>query len=222
MSSNPAIPVKSQPEHNFDRKHAGMYKLNNTPGPLQERGLCAPLASQGSTFSRKDADRAQPSQAGIYPAQPPTSAKTVYALFELIETWDEKATKRVGRSPRRYVEKVIRVAKDTLFEQEVKKRLAKHFVSEEAFAETMAQTSRSHTSTVAGHMPLWRTHHIALSMGFEVVNDTFDTLMQQDPYYQRTTILKERLFNHLFASELLQPDKQEIPFWTKRGGDDCL
>jgi hypothetical protein len=105
-------------------------------------------------------------------------------LSELIETWDEKETKRVGRSFRRHVEKVIRVTKDTPFEQELKKRLAQLFVSEEAFAETMAQTSRSHTYKVAEHIPLWRTHHIALTMGFEVVNDTFGTLMQQDPYYQ--------------------------------------
>lgn len=195
-----------------------MYKLNDMPGPLQERGLCAPLASQGSILSRKDADRAQPNQSGIYPDQLQTSAKTVSDLFDPIETWDDKEAKRVGRSLRRHVERVIRFAKDMPFEQALKKRLAKLLVSEGAFAETMAQTSKSHTSKVAEHIPLWRPHHIALTMGFEVVNDTFGTLMQQDPYYQRTTILKERLFIHLFASELLQPDTQEITFWTKQGG----
>jgi hypothetical protein len=212
------ISVRSQPEHNLDKKQAGMYNLNDMPGLVQERGLCAPLASQGSTLSSKDADRAKPNQSGIHPDQLHTSAQTVSDLFETIETWDEKETKRVGRSLRRHVEKVIRLAKDTPFEQEVKKRLGKLLASEGAFAETMAQTSRSHAYTVAEHLPLWRTHQIALTMGFEVVNDTFGTLMQQDPYYQRTTILKERLFIHLFASELHQPDKQEITFWTKQGG----
>jgi hypothetical protein len=195
-----------------------MYNLNDMPGPLQERGLFVPLASQGSTLSRRDAAQAKPHQSGIHPDQQQTSGKTVSDIFDPIETWDEKETKRVGRSLRRHVEKVIHLAKDTPFEQELKKRLAKLLVTEGAFAETMAQTSKSHTSTVAEHIPLWRIHHIALTMGFEVVNDTFGTLMQQDPYYQRTTILKERLFIPLFASELHQPDKQEITFWTKQGG----
>jgi hypothetical protein len=218
MSNKPAIPVRSQPEHNFDRKQAGMYNFNDMPGPLQERGLCAPLASQGSTLSRKDADRAKSNQSGIHPDQLHTSAKTVSDFFEPIETWDDKETKRVGRSLRKHVERVIRCAKDTPFEQEVKKRLGKLLASEGAFAEKIAQTRRSHTYTVAEHIPLWRTHHIALTMGFDVVNDTFGTLMQQDPYYQRTTVLKERVFIPLFASELHQPDKQHIIFWTKQGG----
>ena len=195
-----------------------MYKLNDMPAALQERGLCAPLASQSSTLSRKDADRAQASRSGIYPDELHTSAKTVSDLFEPMETWDEKETKSVGRSLIRHVEKVICRAKDTSFEQAVTKRLAKLFVSEEAFAETMAQTRRSQTSKIAEHIPLWRTHHIALTMGFAVVSDTFGTLMQQDPYYQRTTRVKERLFIHLFTSELLQPDKHELTFWTKQGG----
>ncbi|SRR5438132_7676366 len=121
MSSQPAILVRSQPEHNFDKKQAGMYNLNAMPGPLQERGLCTPLASQGGTLSRKDADRAKPNQSGIHADQQQTSAKTVSDMFEPIETWDEKETKRVGRSLRRHVEKVIRLAKDTPFEQEVVK-----------------------------------------------------------------------------------------------------
>ena len=195
-----------------------MYKLNDMPGPLQERGLCAPLASQGSTLSRNDADRAKPNQSGIHPDQQQTSAKTVSDLFAPIETWDEKETKRVGRSLRRHIERVIRLAKDTPFEQELKKRVGILLASEGAFAEKIAQTSRSHTYTVAEHIPPWRTHHIALTMGFEVVNDTFGTLMQQDPYYQITTVLKERVFIRLFASELHQPDKQEITFWMKQGG----
>ncbi len=131
MSSQPAILVRSQPEHNFDKKQAGMYNLNDMPGPLQERGLFAPLASQGSTLSRKDADRAKPNQAGIHPDQQQTSVKTVSDMFEPIETWDDKETKRVGRSLRRHV---------------------------------------------------------------------------------------ERVFIHLFGSELNQPDKQDIIFWMKQGG----
>jgi hypothetical protein len=210
--------VRSQPEHNLDKKQAGMYNLNDMPGLVRERGLCAPLASQGSTLSSKDAERAKPNQSAIHPEQQQTSAKTVSDLFDPIETWDDKATKRVGRSLRRHVEKVIRCAKDTPFEQEVTKRLGKLLASEGAFAETIAQTRRSHTYTVAEHIPLWRTHQIALTMGFEVVNDTFGTLMQQDPYYQISTVLKERVFIHLFASELHQPDKQEITFWMKQGG----
>jgi hypothetical protein len=153
-----------------------------------------------------------------YPDQQQTSAKTIGDLFDPIETWDDKEAKRVGRCLRRHVEKVIRCAKDTPFEQELTKRVGKLLASEGAFAETIAQTSRSQTYKVAEHIPLWRTRHIALTMGFEVVSDTFGTLMHQDPYYQRTTIVKERLFIHLFASELLQPDTQEITFWTKRGG----
>lgn len=195
-----------------------MCNLNDMPGPLEERGLCAPHTSQGSTLPRKDADRAKPNQSEIHPDQLQTSAKTVSDLFEPIETWDDKETKRVGRSLRRHVERVIRFAKDTPFEQELKKRLGILLASEGEFAEIIAQTSRSHTYKVAEHIPLWRTHHIALTMGFEVVNDTFGTFMQQDPYDQRTTILKERLFIHPFASELHQHDKQEITFWTKQGG----
>jgi hypothetical protein len=195
-----------------------MYKLNDMPGPLQERGLCAPLVSQGSTLSRKDADRAKPHQSGIHPDQPQTSAKTISDLFDPIETWDDKETKSVGCSLRRHVEKVIRCAKDTPFEQELTKRVGKLLASEGAFAETIAQTSRSHTYKVAEHIPLWRTHQIALTMGFELVNDTFGTLMQQDPYYQRTTVLKERVFIHLFTSELNQSDTQDIIFWMKQGG----
>ena len=97
-----------------------MYNLNDMPGPLQARALCAPLASQGSTLTRKDAERAKPNQSAIHPDQQQTSAKTVSGMFEPIEIWDEKETKRVGRSLRRHIEKVIRLAKDTPFEQEVK------------------------------------------------------------------------------------------------------
>jgi hypothetical protein len=195
-----------------------MYNLSDMPGPLQERALCAPLASQGSTLSRTDADRAKPHQPGIHPDRQQTSAKIVSALFAPIETWDEKETKRVGRSLRRHIEKVIRLAKDAPFEQELNKQVGKLVASEGAFAETIAQTSRSHTYTVAEHIPPWRSHHIALTMGFEVVNDTFGTLMQQDPYYQISTVLKERVFIRLFASEFNQPDKQDILFWMKQGG----
>jgi hypothetical protein len=147
-----------------------------------------------------------------------TSAKTVSDMFAPIKTWDDKETKRVGRSLRRHIEKVIRFAKDTPFEQEVKKRVGKLLSSKGEFAEKIAQTSRSHTYKVAEHIPLWRTHQIALTMGFEVVNDTFGTLMQQDPYYQISTVLKERVFIHLFASELNQPDKQDRIFWMKQRG----
>ncbi len=195
-----------------------MYNFNEMPGPLQERGILASLASQGSTLSRKDADRAKPNQSGIHPDQQQTSAKTVSDMFEPIETWDDKATKRVGRSLRRHIEKVIRSAKDTSFEQELTKQLGKLLASEGAFAETMAQTRRSHTYKVAEHIPLWRTHQIALTMGFEVVSDTFGTLMRQDPYYQISTVLKERVFIPLFASELHQSDKQDRIFWMKQGG----
>jgi hypothetical protein len=212
------MPVRSQPEHNFDKKQAGMYNLNDMPGPLQERALCAPLASQDSTLSRNDADRAKPHQSGIHPDRQQTSAKTVSAIFAPIETWDEKETKRVGRSLRRHIEKVIRLAKDAPFEQELKKRVGNLLASEGAFAGKIAQTSRSHTYTVAEHIPPWRTHQIALTMGFEVVNDTFGTLMQQDPYYQISTVLKERVFIRLFASEFNQPDKQDILFRMKQGG----
>jgi hypothetical protein len=218
MSSQPAIPVRSQPEHNFDKKQAGMYNLNDMPGSLQERGLFAPLASQGSTLSRKDADRAKLNRSGIHPDQQQTSAKTFSDMFEPIETWDDKETKRVGRSLRRHVERVIRFAKDTLFEQELKKRVGKLVASEGEFAEKIAQTSRSHTYKIAEHFPLLCTHQIALNIGFEVVNDTFGTLMQQDPYYQISTVLKERVFIRLFASELNQSDKQDILFWMKQGG----
>ena len=195
-----------------------MYDLNDMAGPLQARGLCAPLASQGSTLSRKGADRAKPNQAGIHPDQQQTSVKTVSDMFEPIETWDDKETKRVGRSLRRHVEKVIRFAKDAPFEQEVKKRVGKLVGSEGEFAEKIAQTSRSHTYKVAEHFPLWRAHQIALTMGFEVVNDTFGTLMQQDPYYQISTVRKERVFIRLFGSELNQSDKQDIIYWMKQGG----
>ena len=195
-----------------------MYDLSDMPGPLQERGLCAPLVSQGSALSRTDADRAKPHQPGIHPDRQQTSAQTVSALFAPIETWDEKETKRVGRSLRRHIEKVIRLAKDAPFEQALNKRVGNLLASEGAFAEKIAQTSRSHTYTVAEHIPPWRTHHIALTMGFEVVNDTFGTLMQQDPYYQISTVLKERVFIRLFASEFNQPDQQDILFWMKQGG----
>jgi hypothetical protein len=194
-----------------------MYNLNDMRVPLQGRGLFAPLTSQGSTLSRKDADRAKPHQSGIHLDQQQTSAKTVSDMFEPIETWDDKETKRVGRSLRRHVEKVIRFAKDILFEQELKKRVGKLLASEEAFAEKIAQTSRSTTYKIAEHIPLWHTHQIALTIGFELVNDTFGTLMQQDPYYQISTIPKERVFIHLFASELNQTDIQDIIFWMKQG-----
>jgi hypothetical protein len=165
-----------------------------------------------------DTDRAKPNQSGIHPDQQQTSAKTVSDMFAPIETWDDKETKRVARSLRRHVEKVIHFAKDTPFEQEVKKRVGKLVASEEAFAEKIAQTSRSHTYKIAEHIPLWRTHQIVLTMGFEVVNDTFGTLMQQDPYYQISTVRKERVFIRLFGSELNQSDKQDIIFWMKQGG----
>jgi hypothetical protein len=195
-----------------------MYNLNNMLVPLQERALCAPLASQGGTLSRKDADLAKPDQSGIHPDQQPTSGKTVSDIFEPLETWDEKETKRVGRSLRRHVEKVIRCAKDTPFEQELKKRVGKLLSSEGAFAEKIAHTHRSTPYKVTEHIPLWRTHQIALTLGFELVNDTFGTLMQHDPYYQISTVVKERVFIHLFGSDLHQSDKQDIIFWTKQGG----
>jgi hypothetical protein len=110
MSGKPAIPVRSQPEHKFEKKQAGMYNLNDMPGPLQARGLLAPLASQGSTLSRKDADRATPNQSGRHPDQQQTSAKTVSDMFAPIATWDDKETKRVGRSLRRHVETFIFIA----------------------------------------------------------------------------------------------------------------
>ena len=69
MSGKSAIPVRSQPEHKCDRKQASMYNLNNMLVPLQERALFAPLASQGGTLSRKDADLAKPDQSGIHPDQ---------------------------------------------------------------------------------------------------------------------------------------------------------
>jgi hypothetical protein len=50
------------------------------------------------------------------------------------------------------------------------------------------------------------------------VNDTFGMLMQQDPYYHLSTVLKERVFIRLFASELHQSDQQDILFWMKQGG----
>jgi hypothetical protein len=59
-----------------------MYNLNDIPGPLQARGLFAPLASQGSTLSRKDSDQAKPNQSGIHPDQQQTSVKTVSAMFD--------------------------------------------------------------------------------------------------------------------------------------------
>ena len=195
-----------------------MYNLNDRQVPVQERVLVAPLASQGSTLSRKDADRAKPNQSARHPNQQQTSVRTVSDMFEPIETWDEKETKRVGRSLRRHIEKVIRLAKDAPVEQALNKRVGNLLASEGAFAEKIAQTSRSHTYTVAEHIPPWRTHHIALTMGFEVVNDTFGTLMQQDPYYQISTVLKERVFIRLFASEFNQPDNQDILFWMKQGG----
>jgi hypothetical protein len=139
-------------------------------------------------------------------------------MFEPIKTWDGKETKRVGRSLRRHIEKAIRCAKDTAFEQELKKRLGKLLASEGEFAQKIAQTSRSHRYKVAEQIALWRTHQIALTMGFEVVNDTFGTLMQQDPYYQISTALKESVFIRIFSSELNQPDKQDIIFWMKQGG----
>jgi hypothetical protein len=195
-----------------------MYNLNNMLVPLQERALFAPLASQGSTLSRNDAGLAKPEQSGIHPDQQQTSGKTVSDIFEPLETWDEKETKRVGRSLRRHVEKVIRCANDTPFEQELKKRVGKLLSSEGAFAEKIAYTHRSTPYKVTEHIPLWRTHQMALTLGFELVNDTFGTLMQHDPYYQISTVVKERVFIHLFGSDLHQSDKQDIIFWTKQGG----
>ncbi len=97
-----------------------MYNLSDMPGPLQARALFALLASQDSTLSRNDADRAKPHQSGIDADQQQTSAKTVSAMFAPIETWDDQETKRVGRSLSRHIERVIRLAKDTPFEQELK------------------------------------------------------------------------------------------------------
>jgi hypothetical protein len=195
-----------------------MYYLNNMRVLLQERALFVPLASQGNTLSSKDVARAKPHPSGIHPDQQHTSGKTVSDLFEPIETWDNKATKRVGRSLRRHIAKVIRFAQDPSFEQELTKRVGKLLASEGAFAEKIAQTRRSYTYKVAEHIPLWRTHHIAVTMGFELVSDTFGTLMQQDPYYQISTVLKESVFIPLFASELHPSDKQDIIFWMKQGG----
>ena len=195
-----------------------MYYLNNIRVLLQERALFVPLASQDSTLSSKDAARAKPHQSGIHPVQQQPSGKTVSDLFEPIETWDNKETKRVGRSLRRHIAKVIRFAQDTPFEQELTKRVGILLASEGAFAEKIAQTRRSHTYKVAEHIPLWRTHQIALTMGFELVSDTFGMLMQDDPYYQISTVLKENVFIPLFASERNQSDKQDIIFWMKLGG----
>jgi hypothetical protein len=128
------MPMRSQSEHNGDKKQAAMYQLNTLPEPLHARGLCAPRASQGTPLSRKEAHRAKPNQAGSPPDQHQTSAKTVSDLFAPIETWDEKETKRVGRSLKSHVEKVIRFAKDPLFEQEFKKRVGKLVASEGEFA----------------------------------------------------------------------------------------
>ncbi len=138
--------------------------------------------------------------------------------FEPLETWHDEETKRVGRSLARHIEKVMRVAKDTSFEHALKKRTGKLLASEGDFAEKIAQTSRSHTHKVAELIPFWRSHQIALTMGFELVNDTFGPLMQQNPYYQISTVLKERVFIRLFASELHQPVKQDVIFWMKQGG----
>jgi hypothetical protein len=139
-------------------------------------------------------------------------------MFEPLKTWDDKETKRVGRSLGRHIEKVIRVAKDTSFEQALEKRVGKLLAAEGESAEKIAQTSRSHAYKVAEHIPLWRSHQIALTMGFELVNDTFGPLMQHDPYYQISTVLKGRVFIRLFASELHQSDKQDTIFWMKQGG----
>ena len=143
MSGKPAIPVRSQLEHNFDRKQTGMYNLNDMPVPSQARGLLAPLASQGNALSRKDADPTKPNQLGIHPDQQQTSAKTVSDMFAPIKTWDDKEMKRVSRSLRRHIEKVIRFAKDTPFEQEVKKRVGKLLSSKGEFAEKIAQTRQN-------------------------------------------------------------------------------
>jgi hypothetical protein len=139
-------------------------------------------------------------------------------MFEPLKSWDDKETKRVARSLARHIEKVIRVAKDTSFEHALKKRVGILLASEGEFAEKIAQTSLSYTYKAAGHIPFWRTHQIALTMGFEVVSDTFGPLMQQDPYYQISTVPKERVFIHLFTSELHQPDKEDVTFWMKQGG----
>lgn len=40
--------------------------------------------------------------------------------FEPLKTWHDKETKRVGRSLASHIEKVMRVAKDTSFEQALK------------------------------------------------------------------------------------------------------
>jgi hypothetical protein len=96
MSNKPAIPVRSQPEHNFDRKQAGMYYLNNMRVLLQERALFVPLARQGNTLSSKDVARAKPHQSGIHPDQQHTSGKTVSDLFEPIKTWDTIRNEKSG------------------------------------------------------------------------------------------------------------------------------
>jgi hypothetical protein len=196
-----------------------MYHLNNAPGLWQAKELCAPPESLAKTRSREDEHQAQPKQAGIQHDHQHLSAKTVHDLFAPIETWNDKETKRVGWSFRKHLEKVIRLAKDRPFEQALQKRVETMLASEGAFAKHIAHTrSRSPLSHVAEHLPLWRAHRIAYTMGYEVVNDTFSMLLQQDPYYHISIVRKESLWIPLFASELHQCDKQNVLFWTKQGG----
>lgn len=175
-----------------------MYHLNNASGLLQAKDLCAPQASPAKTLSREDEHKAQPKQAEIQHDHQLISAKTMNDLFAPIETWNDKETKRVGWSFRKHLKKVILLAKDRPFEQALQKRVETMLASEGTFVKHIAQTrNRSPLSHVAENLPLWRAHRIAFTMGYEVVNDTFSTLLQQDPYYHISIVRKE---SHGFLS----------------------
>lgn len=195
-----------------------MYYLNHRRAFVRERALRMLLARQVNTLSSKDAAQTKLHQPERHPDQQPTSEKNLNEMFEPIASWGNTETKRVGRRLRRHLAKVIHFAKDPLFEQALKERVGRTLASEETFAEKVAYLDKSQRSKGAEYIPHWCTHQIVFTMGFEFVSETFGMLMQQDPYYQISTVRKARVFIFFFTSELHQSDKQDIFFWMKQGG----
>lgn len=195
-----------------------MYYLNQRRVFVRERALRMLLAHPDNTLPSKDAAQAKPHQPERYPDQQLTSGKTINEMFEPIASWGNTETRRVGRRLRRHLTKVIQFAKDPRFEQALKERVERMLASEETFAEKVAYLDTSQRSKGAAYIPHWRTHQIVFALGFEFVSETFGMLLQQDPYYQISTVRKERVFIFFFTSELHHSDKQDIFFWMKQGG----
>ena len=138
-------------------------------------------------------------------------------MFESSESWQNPETKRVAHSLKRQIHKAFNHAKDTPFEQELTKRAGKLLSSEGEFARKIAQIRMAIPTTLADNIPLWHAHQIALMLGFELVSDTFGTLMVQNPYYKISRERKESVFIPLFSPEFPHPNKQEVTFWLAHG-----